>query len=123
MGASSNQQRRGGKVVVKRRERERWGGNPPSPDQSLGGTVPEQSGGERFQPKHAVLHHTETQCLRDLILEKRCSEGCLLRQEWTNSRTRTRGWGRYKEIFLLEKDLLTHIKKDKDKKKDDKESE
>lgn len=23
-----------------------------------------------FQPKHAVLHHTETQCLRDLSLEK-----------------------------------------------------
>lgn len=42
----------------------------PSPDQSLGGTVPEQSGGSVFQPKHAVLHHTETQCLRDLSLEK-----------------------------------------------------
>lgn len=42
----------------------------PSPGQSLGGTVPEQSGGSVFQPKHAVLHHTETQCLRDLSLEK-----------------------------------------------------
>lgn len=42
----------------------------PSPDQSLGWTVPERSRGSVFQPKHAVLHHTETQCLRDLSLEK-----------------------------------------------------
>lgn len=42
----------------------------PPPDQSLGWTVPEQGGGRVFQPKHAVLHHTETQCLRDLSSEK-----------------------------------------------------
>lgn len=41
-----------------------------SPDHSLGWTVPEQGGGSVFQPKHAVLHHTESQCLRDLSLEK-----------------------------------------------------
>lgn len=58
------------KSFEKGRGRKKKSKQTPPPDQSLGWTVPEQGGGRVFQPKHAVLHHTETQCLRDLSSEK-----------------------------------------------------
>lgn len=81
----------------------------PSPDQSLGWTVPEQSGGSVFQPKHAVLHHTETQCLRDLSLEKGA-----LKVVCCNKRTKS--W-MGKKSFWLRRTYNTHKIKKRQKKK------
>lgn len=78
----------------------------PSPDQSLGWTVPEQSGGGVFQPKHAVLHHTETQCLRDLSLEKGALKVVCCNES-------TKSWMGRKSFWLR----WTYTQK-KDKKKD-----
>lgn len=67
-----------------------------------------------FQPKHAVLHRTETLCLRDLSLEKGA-----LKVVCCNKRTKT--WMRKKRMesfFDSEKDILQdiiQIKKDKKK--------
>lgn len=97
----------------------------PPPDQSLGWTVPEQGGGRVFQPKHAVLHHTETQCLRDLSSEKGA-----LKVVCCNKRTKS--WmGKFFFVgffflfsfcvfFGIEKDLKhtqTHTKRQKTKQK------
>lgn len=73
----------------------------PSPNQSLGWTVPEQSCGSVFQPKHAVLHHTETQCLRDLSLEKGA-----LKVVCCNKRTKSR----MGKEFFLRRTYNTHKK-------------
>lgn len=65
-----------------------------------------------FQPKHAVLHHTETQCLRDLSLEKGALKVvCCIK--------RTKSW-MGEEIFWIGKDLThinTHTHKKRQKKK------
>lgn len=69
--------------------------------QSLGWTVPEQSGGSVFQPKHAVLHRTETQCLRDLSLEKGA-----LKVVCCNKKTKMwMGKKRMESFFDSEKDI------------------
>lgn len=78
-----------------------------SPDQSLGGTVPEQSGGSVFQPKHAVLHHTETQCLRDLSLEKGA-----LKVVCCNEKTNSRMINLFSFLFFSTK-VDIHRKKNK----------
>lgn len=81
-----------------------------SPDQSLGGTVPEQSGGSVFQPKHAVLHHTETQCLRDLSLEKGA-----LKVVCCNEKTNSRMINLFSFLFFSTK-VDIHRKKNKKEK-------
>lgn len=85
----------------------------PSPDQSLGGTVPEQSGGGVFQPKHAVLHHTENPVPAGPLFGERRSEGCLLQRE--NEYTDDQSFLSFLLLFFFIK-VDIHRKKKKGKK-------